>query len=108
MSGISAPTGSSRSGAICGGGLALAFPDAPGWLLFPAMMMLGTIGGMASGGLVAWLRIRFNANEILTSLMLTYITQYLLLYLVTGPWRDPQGLAFRRPRCSPTPPRGRG
>ena len=25
-------------GAICGGGLALAFPDAPSWLIFPAMM----------------------------------------------------------------------
>ena len=56
-------------GAICGGGLALAFPDTSAWLIFPAMMVVGTIGGMASGGLVAWLRIRFNANEILTSLM---------------------------------------
>ena len=81
-------------GAICGGGLALAFPDAPSWVIFPAMIVVGTIGGMASGGLVAWLRISFNANEILTSLMLTYITQYLLLYLVVGPWRDPQGFGF--------------
>jgi simple sugar transport system permease protein len=81
-------------GAICGGGVGLAFPDAPGWVLFPAMMIVGTLGGMASGGLVAWLRIRFNANEILTSLMLAYITQYLLVYLVTGPWRDPQGFGF--------------
>jgi len=40
------------------------------------------------------LRIRFNANEILTSLMFTYITQYLLLYLVVGPWRDPEGFGF--------------
>ena len=58
------------------------------------MMIAGTLGGMASGGLVAWLRIRFNANEILTSLMLTYVAQYLLVYLVTGPWRDPQGFGF--------------
>ena len=58
------------------------------------MMVAGHLGGMASGGLVAWLRIRFNANEILTSLMLAYITQYLLVYLVTGPWRDPQGFGF--------------
>lgn len=81
-------------GAICGGGLALAFPDVPALILYPAMMILGALGGMASGGLVAWLRIRFNANEILTSLMFTYITQYLLVYLVTGPWRDPQGFGF--------------
>jgi simple sugar transport system permease protein len=81
-------------GAIAGGGIALAFPDAPAWLLYPSMMIVGTIGGMVSGGLVAWLRIRFNANEILTSLMLAYITQYFLVYLVTGPWRDPQGFGF--------------
>jgi simple sugar transport system permease protein len=81
-------------GAIVGGGLALALPDAPGWAIFPAMMVAGAIGGMVAGGLVAWLRIQFNANEILTSLMLTYIMQYLLLYLVTGPWRDPQGFGF--------------
>jgi simple sugar transport system permease protein len=81
-------------GAIFGGGLALAFPDAPGWLIFPAMMIAGGIGGMLSGALVAWLRINFNVNEILTSLMLAYITQYLLVYLVTGPWRDPEGFGF--------------
>lgn len=81
-------------GAICGGGVGLFFPDANPWILFPAMLVAGTLGGMASGGLVAWLRIRFNANEILTSLMLTYVTNYLLLYLVTGPWRDPQGFGF--------------
>jgi ABC-type uncharacterized transport system permease subunit len=81
-------------GAICGGGIALAFPDAPPLALFPAILAGGIAGGMLNGGLVAWLRVRFNADEILTSLMLAYITQYLLVYLVTGPWRDPQGFGF--------------
>ncbi|PPQ28713.1 ABC transporter permease [Rhodopila globiformis] len=81
-------------GAICGGGMALAFPDAPAWAIFPVVVLAGIIGGMLNGGLVAWLRIRFNANEILTSLMFAYISQYLLVYLVTGPWRDPQGYGF--------------
>ena len=81
-------------GAICGGGVALALPEAPASLVFPAMLLAGIAGGAAAGGLVAWLRVRFNASEILTSLMLTYIMQYLLLYLVTGPWRDPMGFGF--------------
>ena len=81
-------------GAICGGGVALAFPDAPASCCFPRWWSWARIGGMVSGGLVAWLRIRFNANEILTSLMFAYITQYLLVYLVTGPWRDPEGFGF--------------
>ncbi len=81
-------------GAICGGGLALAYPDAPALLLFPAMMVLGALGGAALAAVPAYLRTRFNASEILTSLMLTYVMQLLLIYLVTGPWRDPQGYGF--------------
>ena len=81
-------------GAIVSGGVALALPDAPSWVLLPLLLAAGLLGGMVAGGLVAWLRIRFNANEILTSLMLTYIIQYLLIYLVTGPWRDPEGFGF--------------
>ena len=68
--------------------------DAPAGALLPLLLAAGLGGGMAAGGLVAWLRVRFNANEILTSLMLTYIMQYLLVYLVTGPWRDPEGFGF--------------
>lgn len=81
-------------GAICGAGIALNWPDAPSWALFPAIAAGGVLGGMLNGGLVAWLRIRSNANEILTSLMFAYIAQYLLVYLVTGPWRDPEGFGF--------------
>ncbi len=81
-------------GAICGGGVALALPDAPALVVFPLVLLAGMIGGALNGGLVAWLRIKFNANEILTSLMFAYISQYLLVYLVTGPWRDPMGFGF--------------
>jgi simple sugar transport system permease protein len=81
-------------GAICGGALALAYPDAPALAIYPCVLIAGILGGMAQGGLVAWLRIRFNANEILTSLMFAYITQYILIYLVTGPLRDPEGFGF--------------
>ena len=81
-------------GAICGGGVALGFPDVPSAGLFPAIIAAVLIGGIFNGELVAWLRTRFNADEILTSLMFTYIVQYLLVYLVTGPWRDPEGFGF--------------
>ena len=81
-------------GAIFGGGLALALPDWPAWALFPLMALAGIIGGMLYGGIVALLRVQFNANEILTSLMLNYVAQYVLIYLVSGPWRDPTGYGF--------------
>lgn len=81
-------------GAVCGGILALAYPDAPAAILFPSMMILGALGGMALAAVPAYLRTRFNANEILTSLMLSYVMQLVLIYLVTGPLRDPQGYGF--------------
>jgi simple sugar transport system permease protein len=81
-------------GAICGGGLGIAFPEAPAPLLYPGMMLFGVIGGAALAAVPAFLRTRFNANEILTSLMLTYVMELLLIYLVTGPWRDPEGYGF--------------
>ena len=42
----------------------------------------------------AFLKNRFSANEILTSLMLVYVAQLILDWLVRGPWRDPQGYNF--------------
>jgi simple sugar transport system permease protein len=58
------------------------------------MLALGVAGGMAWGAIPAVLRNRFGANEILTSLMLVYVAQYVFDWLVRGPWRDPQGFNF--------------
>jgi simple sugar transport system permease protein len=44
--------------------------------------------------IVAFLRDRFNANEILVSLMLVYVAEQVLGYLVYGPWKDPHGYNF--------------
>jgi len=85
-------------GAICAGGLALAFYGDEGWWLLPLMMVGGAAGGLAYAAVPAWLRTRFNANEILTSLMLTYVATLLLSYLVTGPWKDPDGFNFPESR----------
>ncbi|HEX3138318.1 MAG TPA: ABC transporter permease, partial [Casimicrobiaceae bacterium] len=81
-------------GAICGGGLALWLPQLNGALLLPLMIAAGAAGGIAWAAIPAWLRTRFNANEILTSLMLVYIAVLALSYLVQEPWRDPEGFNF--------------
>ncbi|MBK6603112.1 MAG: ABC transporter permease [Betaproteobacteria bacterium] len=81
-------------GAICGGGLALLFHESTSPLLLPAMIVAGALGGMAWAAIPALLRTRFNANEILVSLMLVYVATYTLSLLVHGPWRDPEGFNF--------------
>ena len=81
-------------GAIFAGGVALlADKTTGGWIVVP-VILAGTLGGMLWAALTALLRDRFNANEILVSLMLVYVAVQVLSYLVGGPWKDPQGFNF--------------
>jgi simple sugar transport system permease protein len=56
------------------------------------------LGGAAWAAIPAFLRVRFNANEILTSLMLIYIADQWLGYLVHGALRNPRGFNFPESR----------
>jgi len=81
-------------GALVGGGIGLYFDQVEsGWLL-PLMLLGGALGGMAWAAIPAFLRTRFHTSEILVSLMLVYVAQLLLSWLVHGPWRDPAGYNF--------------
>ena len=85
-------------GALTGGAVGLAFYPDGGPLLLPLMMLAGVLGGMAWAAIPALLRTRFNANEILTSLMLVYVAILLLGLMVQGPLRDPQSFNFPESR----------
>ena len=81
-------------GAVFAGGIAMqATPDSPRAIVL-VILVAGVVGGMCWAAITALLRDRFNANEILVSLMLVYVAEMLLSYLVYGPWRDPQGFNF--------------
>ncbi|MBT1538647.1 ABC transporter permease [Ralstonia solanacearum] len=69
-------------------------PAIPGGAALLLAIVAGLVGGMLWAGITALLRDRFHANEILVSLMLTYIAQLLLLYMVNGPLKDPNGMNF--------------
>jgi general nucleoside transport system permease protein len=81
-------------GALAAGGVALLADKTTGPWIIPAILAAGVLGGMAWAGIVAFLRDRFNANEILVSLMLVYVADMVLSYLVFGPWKDPAGYNF--------------
>ena len=85
-------------GAICGGGLALWFYESESAWLLPGMIVAGAVGGMLWASVPAFLRTRFNTNEILVSLMLNYVAILILSYLVHDPWRDPDGFNFPESR----------
>jgi len=82
-------------GAMAGTWVAIATHGTPNgpWVL-PAMLVAGALGGAAFAAIPAALKTRFGANEILTSLMLVYVAELFLDWLVRGVWRDPKGFAF--------------
>lgn len=81
-------------GAVAAGGVALLADKTTGPWIIPVILLAGVLGGMVWAGIVALLRDKFNANEILVSLMLVYVGTLVLSYLVYGPWKDPMGYNF--------------
>ncbi len=85
-------------GAICGGGVALWFWEVDAPWVFPLMVVAAVAGGMVWAAIPAFLKTRLEVNEILVSLMLTYVAVLLLSTLVYGPWKDPEGFNFPQSR----------
>ncbi|MEZ5645167.1 MAG: ABC transporter permease [Burkholderiaceae bacterium] len=81
-------------GAVFASGVALMADKTTGGWFFIAVLAAGIVGGMLWAAVIALLRDRFNANEILVSLMLVYVGIQVLNYLVYGPWKDPLGFNF--------------
>ncbi|MEE7493371.1 ABC transporter permease [Methylobacterium oryzae] len=81
-------------GAVAATVVPVYLPDSDSALLLPAMIVLAAAAGMLWAAIAALLRTRFNASEIIVTLMLTEIARQLLYYAVMGPLRDPGGFSF--------------
>lgn len=81
-------------GAICGAGIGLAFFPTESFLIFPAMVLAGALGGWAWAMIPAILKTRFGTNEILVSLMLVYVAEAMLASVSSGLLRNPDGMGF--------------
>src|SRR6185312_12360357 len=82
-------------GAVAGSWLAVKTQGTgAGHWVFPAMLVLGAAGGALYALIPAICKVKFGASEILVSLMLVYVADLFLDYLVRGPWRDPAGFNF--------------
>lgn len=76
-------------GGLAATGVALATYEMTGWWILPLMGIAGVLGGMAYVALPAFLRTQYKVNEILTTLMLTYVSVQILNFLIFGPWKSP-------------------
>lgn len=88
-------------GAIAASAVILYLDDGSrqgGYSLIGVAWLAGAVGGLAWAALVAVLRVRYQTNEILVSLMLVYVAELLLSWLVHGPLRDPDSFGFPESR----------
>ncbi len=81
----------------------------PQVLLVPVIIVGAMLGGALWAGVAGFLRARFKVNEIIVTVMLNYIVQFILSYLLQGPWMDKssyyiQTIAFGNNSYFPTIP----
>jgi ABC-type uncharacterized transport system permease subunit len=88
-------------GAIIGSLVPILLGSSLGVASIPAMMACAAAGGAIWAAIPAFLRTKFNASEVLVTLMLNAIALQILWYLVAGPLRDPLGFSW--PQSAPFP-----
>ncbi|MEM9432641.1 MAG: ABC transporter permease [Pseudomonadota bacterium] len=81
-------------GAIFGAGVGLAFYPTESVLIFPLMVVAGAIGGFLWAMIPGLLRVTFQTNEILVSLLLVYVAEFILASMSLGLLRNPDGAGF--------------
>ena len=85
-------------GGIAGSAVGLYFYDIEGFWIIPLMAIAGILGGMFYASIAAFLKTRYQVNEILVTLMLTYVAVLFLSAMLQGPLRNPSGFNFPESR----------
>jgi len=81
-------------GALTGTAIVVSFPNGPMFLLLPAMLLAGAIGGAFWSGAAGFLRARCNVNETISTLLMNYVAVLLVNYVIYGAWKDPASLGW--------------
>lgn len=81
-------------GALTGTAVVIFFPAEPFWLLLPAMLSAGIIGGAFWSAMAGALRARCNVNETISTLLLNYVAVLLVNFVIYGTWKDPASLGW--------------
>ena len=81
-------------GALAAAAVGLGFYPQESMWVFPLMILAGAVGGFLWGMIPAILKIHFNTNEILVSLMLVYVAERIQAAMALGAMRNPDGAGF--------------
>jgi simple sugar transport system permease protein len=73
---------------------ALALADRPAWLVLPALIVLGFVGGGVWALIPGMLRAFRLVNETISTLLLNYVAPLIVSLFIFGPWRSPESAAY--------------
>jgi simple sugar transport system permease protein len=75
-------------GAIGAAWAGVAFKGLPGIILLPLCLGIGALGGAIWAGIAGFLKAKTGAHEVISTMMMNYISFRLAEFLVSGPLRD--------------------
>lgn len=76
-------------GAVCAAAVGIVLAELPGALLLPLVLLGGIVGGGLWALIAAWLLYRFHIHEILTTVLLNFVSFSVIDYVATEIWKDP-------------------
>jgi ABC-type uncharacterized transport system permease subunit len=76
-------------GAVGAAAVGILLTDLPLIILLPLVLVMGVIFGGLWALIAAWLLYRFNINEILSTVLLNFVSFQVIDYVATEIWRDP-------------------
>ncbi len=76
------------AGAIAATAVGILFAGLPGVLLLPLTLLASVIAGAIWAGIPGWLLYRFRISEILTTVLMNFISFQLVNYVATEIWPD--------------------
>lgn len=83
-------------GAFTGALVAVYITGLPVWIHFVAILVSAILGGMFFGAIPGVLRAYWNANEVVTTLMLNYVAIIMTSYFVNNVFKDPESGGYAR------------
>ena len=67
----------------------VGYSEMPSLIAKPLVLIVGIIAGACVGGLIGYLKYRFNINEVVSSIMINYIAQYVFSFFINTYFVDP-------------------
>lgn len=81
-------------GALAAVAVGTGVVDGPPALMIPLVLAAGALAGGLAMAAPAWLKIRFGADEVVTTLLLNFVILLFVQMMLEGPLKDPMGMGW--------------